>query len=86
MAENLLTQSAAHIVQEDGGKIGSEPTYFAQVQGGVVLRVVVADQSFIDSGALGTASEFVGTYVNGALRGQYAGIGGTYNSGTDLFG
>ena len=80
--------------------------YFAEISGSnnIVTRVIVAEQDFIDSGAVGTGSNWVQTSydthggvhygdVSGSyapdggtqLRKNYAGIGYTYNSGSDAF-
>ena len=39
-------------------------THFAEVQDGTVQRVIVAEQDFIDSGAVGDASNWVQTSYN----------------------
>ena len=79
-------------------------SHFAEISGSTVTRVIVAEQGFIDSGAVGTGSNWVqtsynthggvhygdvsGSYVPDggvALRKNYAGVGYTYNSGSDAF-
>jgi hypothetical protein len=76
-------------------------SHFAKVQNGVVTEVIVAEQDFINSGLVGPASEWVKTSYNTrggvhygedgqpdggtALRGNYAGIGYTYDSAHDVF-
>ena len=76
-------------------------SHFAKVQNGVVTEVIVAEQEFINSGLVGPASEWVQTSYNTrggvhygedgqpdggtALRGNYAGIGYTYDSTHDVF-
>lgn len=76
-------------------------SHFAQVQNGVIVQVIVAEQSFIDSGAVGNASEWVQTSYNTRggvhygqdgvpdggtpLRKNYAGIGFTYDAQRDAF-
>ena len=76
-------------------------SHFAKVQNGVVTEVIVAEQDFINSGLVGPASEWVQTSYNTrggvhygedgqpdggtALRGNYAGIGYTYDSTHDVF-
>jgi hypothetical protein len=76
-------------------------SHFAKVQNGVVTEVIVAEQDFINSGLVGPASEWVQTSYNtrggvhygedgqpdggAALRGNYAGIGYTYDSTHDVF-
>ncbi len=60
--------------------------YFAQIdKNGIVTRVIVADQKFIDSGRVGEPSEWVETSMDGSLRKNYAGIGYTYNKKLDGF-
>jgi hypothetical protein len=76
-------------------------SHFAKVQNGVVTEVIVAEQDFINSGLVGPASDWVPTSYNTrggvhygedgqpdggtALRGNYAGIGYTYDSAHDVF-
>ena len=81
-------------------------SYFANVPTltngkGVVSNVISADQSFIDSGAVGDPSLWWKTSYNTrggvhygqdgkpdggvALRGNYAGIGYTYDQANDVF-
>lgn len=60
-------------------------TYFAEVaEDGTVLRVIVADQAFIDSGAVGDPKKWVQTYKDGK-RANYAGVGFTYRKHLDRF-
>jgi hypothetical protein len=58
-------------------------THFAQVQGGVVTQVIVAEQDFIDSGAVGTPSDWVQTSYN-TIGGVHYGEDGQPDSGTPL--
>lgn len=76
-------------------------SHFAKIQNGIVTEVIVAEQDFINSGLVGPASEWVKTSYNTrggvhygedgqpdggtALRGNYAGIGYTYDSAHDVF-
>jgi hypothetical protein len=70
-------------------------SHFAQVVDGVVAQVIVAEQDFINSGAVGDPSQWVqtsyntvgGTHRNGGtpLRKNYAGIGYVYDAGRDAF-
>jgi len=76
-------------------------SHFAHVQNGIVDQVIVAEQDFINSGAVGPANEWVQTSYNTrgnvhygqdgqpdggvALRGNYAGVGYTYDSQNDVF-
>jgi len=73
--------------------------HFAKVENGKVVNVIVAEQDFIDSGVVGhgwiqTSYNTYGNVHYGqdgkpdgvvALRGNYAGIGFTYDSKNDVF-
>jgi len=69
--------------------------HFAEVVNGIVRRVIVAEQDFIDSGAVGIPSRWVQTSYNThggvhklggtPLRKNYAGIGYTYDEQRDAF-
>jgi hypothetical protein len=67
-------------------------SHFAQVENGIVTQVIVAEQDVIDSGLFGTG--WVQTSYNTRgnqhpegrpLRGNYAGVGYTYDSVNDVF-
>ena len=70
-------------------------SHYAQIQNGIVTQVIVAEADFIASGAVGPAGEWVQTSYNTRanahtlggtpLRGNYAGIGYTYDSERDVF-
>ena len=76
-------------------------SHFAEVQNGVVVRVIKAEQDFIDSGAVGEPHWWVQTSYNTlggvhygengepdggvALRKNYASVGFTYDSVRDAF-
>jgi hypothetical protein len=70
-------------------------SHFAKVENGTVTQVIVAEQDFIDSGAVGDPSAWVqtsyntsqGVHRNGGtpLRKNYAGIGFVYDAGRDAF-
>ena len=69
--------------------------HFAKVNNGTVTQVIVAEQDFINSGAVEEPSTWIqtsyntygGVHTNGGtpLRKNYAGIGYTYDSGRDAF-
>jgi hypothetical protein len=70
--------------------------HFAQIDdNNIVTNVIVAEQDFIDSGAVGNPAKWIQTSYNtmaGAhrlggtpLRKNYAGIGYTYDAGRDAF-
>ena len=71
-------------------------SHFAQIDNNnIVTQVIVAEQDFINSGAVGDPSmwiqtsynTFAGEHRNGGtpLRKNYAGIGYTYDSSRDAF-
>jgi len=59
--------------------------HFAQIENNLVLRVIVAEQDFINSGAVGDSFNWVQTSYNNNFRKQYAGIGYTYDKANDVF-
>lgn len=75
--------------------------HFAKIEYGIVTSVIVAEQDFINSGALGDPSSWIQTSYNTrggvhygpdgqpdglpALRKNYAGIGSTYDVERDAF-
>lgn len=75
--------------------------HFAHITNGIVDQVIVAEQDFIDSGAVGPASDWIQTSYNTrgnvhygqdgqpdggvALRGNYAGVGYHYDAQADIF-
>ena len=68
-------------------------SHFAKVENGLVTNVVVAEQEFINTGALGDGwiqtsyNTHGGVHANNGtpLRKNYAGIGYAYNSQRDAF-
>lgn len=76
-------------------------SHFAKVENGTVTQVIVAEQDFIDTGLVGDPNTWIQTSYNTranvhygqdnqpdggiALRGNYAGIGYTYDSANDVF-
>ena len=68
--------------------------HYAKVENGIVTRVIVAEQEFINSGYVGEPQDWVQTSYNTKgnqhpegrpLRGNYAGIGYTYDATNDVF-
>jgi hypothetical protein len=68
--------------------------HYAKVENGIVTQVIVAEQEFINSGYVGEPTNWVQTSYNTngnqhpenrPLRGNYAGIGFTYDSANDVF-
>jgi hypothetical protein len=71
-------------------------SHFAQIDdNNIVITVIVADQDFINSGAVGDPSKWIQTSYNTyggvhklggtPLRKNYAGIGYTYDTQRDAF-
>lgn len=67
-------------------------SHFAKVENGIVTQVIVAEQDVIDSGMFGTGwiqtsyNTHGGQHPEGRpLRGNYAGIGYTYDQANDVF-
>jgi len=61
-------------------------SHFAEIDANnIVLRVIVAEQTFIDSGAVGDPSKWVQTSDDGAMRKNYAGVSYTHDAGRDAF-
>jgi hypothetical protein len=69
-------------------------SHYAKVENGIVTQVIVAEEDFIATGALGDPAGWIQTSYNTLgnqhpegrpLRGNYAGIGYTYDSVNDVF-
>ena len=69
-------------------------SHFAKVENGIVTQVIVAEEDFIATGALGDPAGWIQTsyrtignqHPEGTpLRGNYAGIGFTYDAQNDVF-
>jgi len=69
-------------------------SHFAKVENGIVVQVIVAEQDFIATGALGDPANFVQTSYNThggkhpedrPLRMNYAGLGYAYDEQRDAF-
>jgi len=60
-------------------------SHFAEIKDGIVQRVIVAEQDFINSGAVGDSFNWVQTSYNDNFRKQFAGPGYIYNKDADVF-
>ena len=61
-------------------------SHFAEIdKDGIVQRVIVAEQDFINSGLVGDSFNWVQTSYNGNFRRRYAGSGFTYDKIIDVF-
>ena len=59
--------------------------HFAKLNNNVVTEVIVAEQDFINSGAVGDSFLWVQTSYSGSFRKNYAGVGYTYDKSKDAF-
>ena len=59
--------------------------HFAKIENGIVTEVIVAEQDFINSGAVGDPTKWIQTSYNRTIRKNYAGIGYHYNKQLDTF-
>ena len=60
-------------------------SHFAKIENNIVTEVIVAEQDFINSGAVGDSFLWVQTSYNNNFRKNFAGIGYTYDSTRDAF-
>ena len=61
-------------------------SHFAEInKNGIVQRVIVAEQDFINSGVVGDSFNWVQTSYNNNFRKNYAGKGYTYDKTKDAF-
>ena len=61
-------------------------SHFAEIDSnGIVQRVIVAEQDFINSGVVGDSFNWVQTSYNHNFRKQFAGKGFTYDKVNDIF-
>jgi hypothetical protein len=61
-------------------------SHFAEIDNNnIVQRVIVAEQDFINSGAVGDSFLWVQTSYNNNFRKNYAGVGYTYDQTRDAF-
>ncbi len=60
--------------------------HFAKIDSNnIVTQVIVAEQDFINSGAVGDSFLWVQTSYNGNFRKQFGGVGYTYDKTNDIF-
>ena len=60
-------------------------SHFAKIENNIVTEVIVAEQDFINSGAVGDSFLWVQTSYNGNFRKNYAGVGDTYDAARNAF-
>ena len=67
-------------------RVEDSATYFAEIdENNVVIRLIVADQAFIDSGLVGDPNNWIQTFLEGEGRKNYAGVGYTYDETRNAF-
>jgi hypothetical protein len=59
--------------------------HFAKLDNNIVTEVIVAEQDFINSGAVGDSFLWVQTSYSGSFRKNFAGVGHTYDKDKDAF-
>ena len=59
--------------------------HFAKLNNNIVTEVIVAEQDFINSGAVGDSFLWIQTSYNNNFRKNYAGVGDTYDKSKDAF-
>ena len=61
-------------------------SHFAKIDSNnIVTKVIVAEQDFINSGAVGDSFLWIQTSYNNGFRKQFAGTGFTYDKANDIF-
>tara|TARA_R110002167_G_scaffold165305_1_gene362229 strand:- start:91 stop:408 length:318 start_codon:yes stop_codon:yes gene_type:complete len=60
-------------------------SHFAKLNNNVVTDVIVSEQDFINSGAVGDSFLWIQTSYNGNFRKNFAGVGHTYDKDKDAF-
>ena len=60
-------------------------SHFAKLNNNVVTEVIVSEQDFINSGAVGDSFLWVQTSYSGSFRKNYAAVGDTYDKAKDAF-
>ena len=60
-------------------------SHFAKLNNNVVTEVIVSEQDFINSGAVGDSFLWVQTSYNGNFRKNFAAVGYTYDKTRDAF-
>ena len=60
-------------------------SHFAEIKDGIVQRVIVAEQDFINSGKVGDSFVWVQCSYNNNFRKQFPGNGYRYDKANDVF-
>ena len=83
LTDKPVVEKKAH--GSDEVRMDGEESLFAEIQDGIVVRVIVAEPEVINSGLFGDPENWVRTYANGRIRANYSGIGHTYDKDRDVF-
>lgn len=89
----VAVSSTVYVISKLGGidipsvtPTPTEVTYFAEIdKNGNVLRVIVANQAFINSGAVGDPVNWIQTFKDGITRKNYASSTYKYDKIHDYF-
>ena len=60
-------------------------SHFAKLNNNIVTEVIVSEQDFINSGAVGDSFLWVQTSYSGSFRKNHAAVGYTYDKSKDAF-
>ena len=60
-------------------------SHFAKINGNIVTEIIVSEQDFINSGAVGDSFLWVQTSYSKSFRKNFAGVGDTYDKTKDAF-
>lgn len=60
-------------------------SYYAKVFNNLVTNVIVCDPSFLNTYIDGAPGNWIETFMDGMTRGNYAGIGYTYDAVNNVF-
>ena len=60
-------------------------SHFAKINGNIVTEIIVSEQDFINSGAVGDSFLWVQTSYNNNFRKNFAAVGDTYDKTRDAF-
>lgn len=60
-------------------------SHYAKIENNQVTNIIVAEQEFINSGAVGNPIDWVEVIDNNGLNIHYAGIGFTYDAALNVF-
>jgi len=60
-------------------------SHFAKLKNNIDTEIIVAEQDFINSGAVGDSFLWVQTSYNNSFRKQFAVVDGTYDKTNDVF-